>query len=113
MSGKSFLGLNERVAAALAYVFSFVSGAFFLVLEKENKYVRFHALQSILLFGIFGSLSFVLGILTRIIFLFGILNSFVSLLFFVSSVYLAYSAYQGKTVRYPIIGDVIWNKVYK
>ena len=48
---KTSTGLDANLAAALSYLLGFVSGAVFLVLEKENRFVRFHALQSVLAFG--------------------------------------------------------------
>lgn len=45
--GASSTGLSPNVAAALSYVFGFISGIVFLLVEKENQYVRFHAAQSI------------------------------------------------------------------
>src|SRR5215470_1997019 len=44
------LGLDERAERVLAYLFFWVSGIFFLVFEK-NRNVRWHALQSTLVFG--------------------------------------------------------------
>ena len=41
------LGLDANLAAALAYLFGFVSGAIVYVVEDENEFVRFHAAQSI------------------------------------------------------------------
>jgi uncharacterized membrane protein len=43
--------LSPNVAALLCYVAGWVSGIVFLVLEQKNRYVRFHALQSIIVFG--------------------------------------------------------------
>jgi uncharacterized membrane protein len=40
-------GLSANVAGALAYALGIITGAIFLVVEKENRYVRFHAAQSI------------------------------------------------------------------
>lgn len=51
-SGKSSTGLDENIAGALAYVLGFVTGIFFLVVEKNSKFVKFHALQSTIVFGI-------------------------------------------------------------
>ncbi|RJQ40983.1 MAG: hypothetical protein C4555_00680 [Dehalococcoidia bacterium] len=45
-------GLPENVAGLLCYVLGWVSGIVFLVIESENKLVRFHAFQSIIVFGI-------------------------------------------------------------
>ena len=44
-------GLDEKIAGTLAYILLWVSGIVFLILEPNNKYVRFHAIQSILVFG--------------------------------------------------------------
>lgn len=59
------LHMKPNVATAIAYVFGWLSGLIVFFLEKENRYVRFHAIQSILVSGIFTVLSvainFVLG----------------------------------------------------
>src|SRR5260370_36014888 len=57
-TGKSSTGLDENVAALLSYIFGWLSGLIFLLLEKESRLVRFHAMQSILL----NVLSVVIGI---------------------------------------------------
>ena len=47
--GKSSTGLDENVAALLSYIFGWVSGLIFFLMEKDSRLVRFHAMQSILL----------------------------------------------------------------
>jgi uncharacterized membrane protein len=42
-------GLESNVAAALAYSLFALTGIIFLIVEKKDKFVRFHALQSVLL----------------------------------------------------------------
>jgi uncharacterized membrane protein len=49
---KTATGLEENVAGLLCYVGWWVSGIIFLLLEKENKFIRFHAIQSIIVFGV-------------------------------------------------------------
>jgi len=44
------LGIGERIEGALCYTLWFVSGIIFLIIEKDNKFIRFHALQSITTF---------------------------------------------------------------
>ena len=44
-------GLDQNLAGALTYAVGWVSGLVFLLSEKENKFVRFHAMQSIITFG--------------------------------------------------------------
>src|SRR5260370_7468781 len=47
---KTSTGFDANVAAALTYLVGFVTGIIFLLVEKENKFVRFHAMQSTLVF---------------------------------------------------------------
>ena len=46
---KSSTGLDENIAALLSYVFGWISGLIFFLIEKDSRLVRFHAMQSILL----------------------------------------------------------------
>lgn len=55
---KSSTGLDENVAALLAYVMTWVTGLIFFLMEKESRLVRFHAMQAILL----GAAAIVLGV---------------------------------------------------
>lgn len=50
-TAKSSTGLDENVAALLSYVFTWLSGLIFFLIEKESRLVRFHAMQAILLGG--------------------------------------------------------------
>lgn len=52
-------GLPENVAGLLCYVLGWISGIVFLVIEPENKLIRFHAFQSIIVFGIITLLDIV------------------------------------------------------
>ena len=51
--GSSSTSLKPNVAGLLCYVGMWVTGIIFLIIEKKNKEVRFHAMQSIVVFGIF------------------------------------------------------------
>ena len=48
---KSSTGLDPDMAGLLCYSLGFITGILFLVLEKDSKFVRFHAWQSTLTFG--------------------------------------------------------------
>ena len=113
---KSVFDLEENHAAALSYVLTFVTGLPVLVLEKENKYVRFHAMQSTLLGLTMLVLRFVLGILT-IVPLLGVLaaiaNWAVGILTVVAVVYLILQALKGTEFKLPILGDISWSQVNK
>jgi len=52
--------LPENVAAALSYLFGWISGLAFLLFDRR-PFVRYHAAQSVV---VFGTLSFVLVILS-------------------------------------------------
>jgi uncharacterized membrane protein len=53
--------LSPNVAALLCYVAGWVSGIVFLVIEQKNRFVRFHALQSIIVFGALTVAGAILG----------------------------------------------------
>ena len=49
--GKTSTGMEQNLEGLLCYVLWWVTGIIFLTLEKDNKFVRFHAIQSIVVFG--------------------------------------------------------------
>jgi uncharacterized membrane protein len=59
-TSKSSTGLDENIAALLSYVFGWVSGLVFFLIEKNSRFVRFHAMQSLILSGGFGIIMFIL-----------------------------------------------------
>jgi len=92
-------GLKKETAGALAYVLGPITGIVFLVIEKD-PFVRFHAMQSIVVFvGLF-VLQFVLGI-TIIL---AILVPLVMLVSFVLWLLLIYKAWQGEEWEVPFFG---------
>jgi len=58
---KTSVELDENVAGLLCYVLGWISGLVFFLIEKKNKFVRFHALQSIIVFGVLTLASLVIG----------------------------------------------------
>ena len=116
MSNKSVFDLDEKIAGLLSYALGFISGIFFYVMERENKFVRFHALQSTVWFLALCVVQFILGLLTGfpvLGILFRFLNGAVGLFCAVSWVYLMYMAYKGAEFKIPILGDVVWNQIHK
>jgi uncharacterized membrane protein len=102
-------GLSMNVASALCYLFGFITGIIFLVVApyNQNKTVRFHAFQSIFLnVGIF-VISIVLSMLAVLTHGIGLLLFPLYYLFvFFIWIYMMVTAYQGKTVRLPVVGDL-------
>src|SRR5215213_8757760 len=68
-ASKSSTGLDENVAALLSYIFGWVSGLIFFLIEKDSRLVRFHAMQSILFNVLFGVIGIVLWIFMFILLL--------------------------------------------
>lgn len=99
---KTSTGLEENVAGLLCYVLGWVSGIIFLLLEKENKFVRFHAIQSIV---VFGALSVIMIILSWIPFIRYFINWLLALLGFILWIVLMVKAYQGNKYKLPWAGD--------
>jgi len=100
---KTASGLDANVAAALSYLVGFVSGAIFLVVEKDNRFVRFHALQSTVFFLGVVIVDVLLGVIPLLGFL-----MFVFIVIPVSAVVwllMIYKAYQGEEFKLPLIGQ--------
>jgi uncharacterized membrane protein len=102
MADKTSLGLTKNAAAALAYVLGPISGLVFLLLEKD-PYVRFHAMQSIVVFVVLIILQWVLG-LTMVLLPFA---SLVSILMFVAWLFLIYKAWMGDEWEVPLLGKYV------
>jgi uncharacterized membrane protein len=116
-AGKSSMGLDANVAAALCYVLTFVTGLVFYLIEKESRYVRFHAMQAILLGAViivlgivFSMLGAMVGSLALILWPIWLL---LRLAFLVIWIICLVKAYQGKDFKLPIIGDTAANIVNK
>lgn len=101
MSMQSGTGLKRETAGALSYIFGFISGFIFLLLEKD-RFVRFHALQSIVVSLAF----FIVTTLLSITVVFAPINGLVTIAGFVLWLMMIYQASQGKEWEAPIFGKV-------
>jgi uncharacterized membrane protein len=123
--GKTSLGLDSNVGAMLCYIGNVLCCAgvilsiVFLVTEKENRFVKFHALQSLFL----GLAAIVLLIIVQILgaildivhlgFLTIGLWFIVVLIFLILWLLAGIKAYGGQWYKLPFIGDLAWNMVGK
>lgn len=96
-------GLDQNLAAALTYPLGFITGLIFLLIEKENQFVKFHALQSIFTSIALFILSIILGFIPIIGWIISILSTPIIIVFIVI---LAFKAYKGEWVKVPVIGDM-------
>lgn len=101
--------LQPNIAGMLCYPLSFITGLIFLVLAPYNRdrFVRFHAYQSIFFFVAMLALNIALGILGIVLpwRLERMLDRMLSLLGLAGTVWLMYQAYQGQMFKLPVVGD--------
>jgi uncharacterized membrane protein len=129
----SFMNLDSNVGAMLCYIANFlcclglVLAIVFLFTEKENRFVKFHAVQSLFLACLQIAVGIIIGILGLILSL--ALNAFdmswlawiliLGLRFILLFVFLALwimggiKAYGGQWYKLPIIGEFAWKTVNK
>lgn len=101
-------GLRPNVAAALAYVFGWLSGIVMLMLERENRFVRFHALQSILVFAPLTALAVGLAFIPVVGW---ILDTVIVVGAFLAWVSLIMGAATGRTCSVPVAGAIAEQQV--
>ncbi len=116
--GRSSVGLDENIAGALCYLLGVVTGVVFYLIERDSRFVRFHAVQSIVVFGgvlviqmvlaaagvVLGTIP-VLGAVLSLIFV-GLLSTLVSIAALALWVVLMYKAYRGERWRVPVAGGI-------
>jgi uncharacterized membrane protein len=100
---KTGTNLPKNTAAALCYVAGWVSGLIFLLIEKKDESVRFHAMQSVVIFG-------GLTVLAMLPVIGWILSPLVMILGFILWLVLIVKAYQGEQFELPLVAD--WAKKF-
>jgi uncharacterized membrane protein len=106
---KSSMELEPNIAGMLSYVLGWVTGLIFFLLEEKDEYVRFHAMQSIIVFGAVTVVEIVLEIFKLIPYVdvvFVALQALVGLLAFVLWIVLMVKAYQGVRYKLPFAGEM-------
>ena len=100
---KTSTGLDENIAGLLCYALGWLSGFVFILIEQGNKFVRFHAMQSIIVFGAFTIVTFVLSWIPVVGVFFTVI---LSILAFVLWLVLMGLAYGGKVYKLPWAGSI-------
>jgi len=131
--GKTSLGLESNVGAMLCYIANFLCCAgvilaiIFLVTEKENRFVKFHAVQSLFLAAlqlavgiVVGILGLLLGMVLDMIHMEWVswlmilgLRLIIFLIFILLWVIAGIKAYGGQWYKLPLIGNFAWNTINK
>src|SRR5579875_1877448 len=95
-TGTTSMGLSQNVAVGLCYVLGWVTGLIFFLVEKQNRTIRFHAMQSIILFGGLTILSFIVPVIP---FIGGLLSWLVSIVTFVAWIGMMIMGFQGRDIK--------------
>ena len=131
--GKTSLGLESNLGAALCYLANFICclglvlAVIFLVTEKENRFVKFHAVQSLFLVVLEIVFAIILEILTVILrlalsivdmgwiagLLTWVLGILLLFIFFILLLIAGIKAYGGQEYKLPLIGGFAWKTVNK
>ena len=100
---KTSTGMTQNVAGLLCYLAGWITGLIFFLIEKENRFVRFHAMQSIITFGSLTVLFMVLGFIPLVGWM---LMPILAILQLILWIVLMVKAYQGQLFKLPMIGDI-------
>jgi uncharacterized membrane protein len=131
--GKTSIGLEANLGAALCYWANFICclglvlAIVFLATEKENRFVKFHAVQSLFLVATQIAVGIVVAILGLIVsmvldmvhlsfvgwILVQCLRLLLFFIFIVIWIIAGFKAYGGQSYKLPLIGNFAWNTVYK
>lgn len=105
---------NEKMMGAIAYLGWWVTGLILLFTQKENSYVRFHAMQSTVLFGSITLLFVLFGIVPIIGWIIGILISpVIWIVSFILWLVLMWKAYSGEKYKLPYFGNLAEKQLAK
>jgi uncharacterized membrane protein len=121
---KATFGLDENIASAACYFLGWVTGIIFFLVEKDNKTVRFHAMQSILTFlplmiiiwiisAIIGMMVFgaAIGGAVGIWGIFSLIMLLIEIVMLLLWLFLMYKAYSGEKFLVPIVGAIAEGQV--
>ncbi len=101
--GRSSTGLDENVAGFFCYLLGFITGIVFLVVEKESRFVKFHAKQSTITFlGLF-VVMLIFGwipVLSILVFIFTLILWLI----------LMVKALRGEKYMLPVVGKLVEEK---
>jgi len=122
---KSSLPVSENVAGALSYLLGWLTGIIFYILGKDSKFIRFHAMQSIIFFVLINIVSFIISSFTFSSLMTSGFNnpigymaalgptsialtisSLINLITLVVWILCMYKAYKGEKFKLPFIGDL-------
>lgn len=121
---KATFDLDENVASAACYVLLWITGIIFFVIEKDNKTVRFHAMQSILTFLPLTILGWLIGYIATIMTfgigmygafgiwaMVGLVGMLIWIVVLLLWLFLMFKAYMGEKFLMPVVGAIAESQV--
>lgn len=108
----SFGNLDPNISAALSYVLPPITGVVFFLMEKNNKFVRFHAFQSIL-FGVAVWIAYMISNILVVVLIGALLIPIVSIVSFFVWLLLMWKAYNNEEYELPYIGAIAKKQIEK
>ena len=117
---RSSTGLDANIAAALSYFFGLLSGAVFFAIETDSRFVKFHAMQSMLASVAAIVIWIVYTVLASILAYIPVLGWLVMLLLWAGLalgmlgvwLFSMFKAFQGERFKLPYIGEVAEKQVW-
>ena len=106
---QSSTGLDQNIAGLLCYLIGPITAIIFLILEKSNRFVKFHAMQSLITFGGLFVINIVLNIIP---FLGAIISFILTPIAIILWILLMVFAYQGKWFKLPVIGEMAEKQIH-
>lgn len=107
---KSSTGMEENLAALLSYILTPITGIIFYLIEKDSKFVKFHAMQSLLFGIIVNILYFVLKLIPILGWFLSFIVSIAAVVFWIIAMV---KSFKNEWYKMPIIGDIAEKQVNK
>lgn len=106
--GKTSMGIEANIEALLCYAVGWITGLVFFLLEKENKFVRFHAIQSMVVFGFLTVATIIINSLFGFMLpgIAGLASQFLGILTIILWIVSMVKAYQGEYLKLPVASDI-------
>ena len=97
--------VKGNIVGILAYLGGILTAILLLLLEKDNKFVRFHAMQSAITFVAIFVIASIVSMVASIVWVLFALIPLIWLSGFVLFLLLMHKAYKGEVFKIPVLGD--------
>jgi len=100
---------DEKMKGALAYILSWLTGIIVLVIAGDNKFLKFHAWQSIIV----GLVVTIISIILSFTIILACISFILFLALWIYTWYGAYLVYTGKSYRIPVVAEFVEKNLVK